>query len=310
MDDDAGADQWVIAADKITQPSNVQIMASSNVMQTSMTSALAPGQKPTLRGESLRTKTTPTVSALFAQRLPAMPDVRHACALAEAFAAWDVKAALAHITTFVKASIAGYAASSEKSTSGSCIAALTNSRVDAGDASALSDYGAWLAKTSPKDAEYDLERWFQPMIAHTGSAPIVAAANVLFAPPSPWVPFISESAGYMTERILDLDLYKLDAFKRHIASKLADKKAIGTITIRATDTVEVKTAGFTSTRGTVAHDPLTPPDGTTMSLRTCDEYAAVISAAEVAHAPTFRINWRQADRDAALLQMTNWLRTR
>lgn len=312
LDDAAGADVWILAADKITQPSNVQIIPSSNVFQTSMTTSLAPGQKPTLRGEALRTK-TPSVSSLFATRMHAMPDARHACALATAFAAWDPPAALPHVSAFVKGAIGSWSTSTEKSSVGRCIASLTTARADAGDATALGDYGAWIAKTNPKDAEYDLESWFAPMIAHPTSSPVVRAANVIFSAPSPWVPFVSETASYMGERILDLDLYKLAAFKTHVAAMLQDKKRIGSVTIQSRDNIEVKTSSFTSSRGADAHDPRMPADGTVMNLRVCDEYAAVISASQTnqtSHPPVFQVYWRESDRDAALVQMSAWLKTR
>ncbi len=310
MDDSAGADQWVTAAEKITQPTNVQIIPSSSIMQTSMTTPLAPGQKPTLRGEVLRTKTTPSVSALFAQRFRAMPDTRHACALAESFAAWDAKAALPHVSAFVKSAIGSWATSTDHSLAGSCIASLTSARVDGGDASALADYGAWLAKTSPKDAEYDLDRFFAPMIAHPTSPAIIASANAVFAPSSPWVPFVSDKSSYMLERILELDLWKLDAFKKHVASKLADKTKLGTITIQSKDGVHIQTPSFSSSRGMDPNDPLTAPIGTVMDLRTCDEYAAQISSSQVANAPAFKVSWRESDRDAALAAMLKWVKTR
>jgi len=310
-DDAAGADQWLVAAQKITQPSNVQIIPSSNVFQSSWTTSLPPGQKPTLLGEALRAKTSPSVSSLFAKRLGALTNGRVACAFASAFAAWDARAALPHLASLVKSEIATYASSSEKSAVGSCIADLTTARADGGDAGALADYGAWLAKTNPKDAEWNLAGWFAPMIAHPAAAPVVAAANAIFAPPSPWIPFVSDSSGYDLERILELDLFKLDAFKRHIASKLLDKKVIGTITVRSKDNVEIKTASFTSSRGTgMPNDPLVAPDGTVMNLRVCDEYASVLAGSQVSHAPPYNVAWREPHRDAALAQMSAWIKTR
>jgi len=298
-DDQAGAEQWLSAADKIVQPTNVQVVPSSNVFQSQITTPLGPGQKPALRGESLRTNHTPTVSALFAARLPAMPDARHACALARAFADWDVKAALPHLVRLERATIAGFAGAGDKESAGACVAALTSARADAGDAAALAEYGAWIVHTKPEQADLDLAQWLAPMTAHPTSPAILRASNVLFAAPSPWIPFVSDTRGYGLENILELDLLGLPAFRRHVVAELADHKKIGTITMKSKDGVEVKTSGFTSSRGTDANDPLTPPEGTVMDLRTCDEYAAALASSK-AHLPPFRIYWRQADRDKAL----------
>ena len=228
-----------------------------------------------------------------------MPDLRHACMLAQAFGDWDPKAALPHLVRLEHATIAGYAAGSEKELAGVCIASLTSARDAAGDASALADYGAWIVHTKPADADFELEQWFHPMIAHPTAAPVARAASVLFAAPSPWVPFVTDKSGYSLERILELDLLKVAAFRRHVLAELVDKKKIGTITMKSRDSVEVKTASFTSSRGTDAKDPLTPPDGTTMDLRVCDEYAATLSSPAL-HLPTFRVYWPVAERDRAL----------
>jgi hypothetical protein len=299
-DDHAGADQWLAAAQKITQPTNVQVIPSSSVFSTSMTTPLAPGQKPALRGESLRKKTSPSVSQLFATRLGAMPDARRACSLARAFADWDPKAASPRITAFERATIHAYAASNDKTFAGSCIAALTTARAAAGDASALSDYGRWIVGTKPEEASFDLEQWLAPMVASPTSPAIVRAAGTLFSAPSPWIPFVSATRGYELESILGLDLLKLAAFRRHVVAELKNRRKIGTIVVRSRDTVEVKTAGFQSSRGIDAKDPLTPPDGTTMDLRVCDEYAASLASSANAKLPPFRIYHREADRDRAL----------
>ncbi len=59
------------------QPSNVQnVPASSSIDQYTLTTQLPAGQKPTLRGEALRAKASPSVTELFAKRLPAFTDLR------------------------------------------------------------------------------------------------------------------------------------------------------------------------------------------------------------------------------------------
>ena len=296
--DDAGTpDAWITAAMKIVQPTNVQVMPTSNISHTTWQTPLPPGQKPSLRGEPLRSKTSPSVSALFAKRLASMGDVRHACAMASAFADWDGAAALPHLANLERSTIAAYASSSEKHVSGVCIATLTNARASASDATGLAEYGAWIAKASPHDVDYDLERWLAPMIAHPTSPAIVTAANAMFRAPSPWVPFAS------TE-ILRLDLWKLDAFRTHVVAELADKKKMGTIEVQANG-AQVKTSGVTWGQGIDAHDPLKPPDGTVMDLRVCDQYASALEGG-----PAFKIYWPQAERDRALVQMIAWVKTR
>jgi hypothetical protein len=308
-DDAAGAEAWLAAAGEIAQPSNVWVVPTSSVYQRSVETPLAPGQRPRLRGESLRSKTSPSVSSLLARRLAAMPDGRDACSMASAFAAWDPRAALPQLTRVERDTIAGFAAAPDKRFAGSCIARLTTGRADAGDASALGDYGAWIARTSPEDAFPEVERWFAPMIAHPTAQPIIAAATALFRPPSPWLPFVSENSGYRLTGILELDLYKLDAFRAHVAAELADKRKIGTISVTSNGVV-IETKSFIGSPSVDDKDPLKPAEGTTMDLRVCDEYADEVTASRAPNAPAFRIYWPQAERDRAIGRIIAWVKTR
>jgi hypothetical protein len=309
-DDNATPEAWLTAAAQITQPSNVQVVPSSGAFQTSWSTVLPPGQKPTLRGEVLRAKTSPSVSALFEKRVPGVVDVRLACGLARAFAAWDDKASLPRLAAFSRATIAGFAASTDKRYAGVCISSLVSSRAGAGDASALADYGAWIVQTTPEDGEYELEAWFAPMSAHPSDPAVVAAASTLFSAPSPWVPFVSAKASYTKERILERDLWKVNAFKKHVLVELANKTKIGTVKVISDSNVSVKTEGFSSSQGIGPEDPHMPKVGTITDLRVCDEYASAITRGSDFKGPVFRLYWPTAQKDRALAQLITWLKTR
>lgn len=312
-DDKATPDQWLTAALSITQPSNVQVVPSSNVFQSSMSTPLAPGQKPSLRGESLRGKTSPTVSSLLEKRLPAMPDPRQSCAFAQAFAAWDSQAASPHVAALTRTMIGGYGSATDKSFAGSCIGTLTNARVLAGDAAALSDYGSWIVGTTPEQGDYNLESWFAPMVAHPTQPDVAAAAATLFGNGSPWVPFVSAKSSYTKERMLELPLFQVDAFKKHVIAALGDRKKVGTVKVRSGDSIEVKTDGFTSSRGVYPPDP-DARAGQVIDLRVCDEYAAVLETSLARHddkadkPPAFRLSWPMAKKDHALSDLIAFLR--
>jgi hypothetical protein len=303
-DDAATPDMWITAALKIVQPNNVQVVPTSNIGHMTTQTTLAPGQKPAMRGESLRAKTSPSVSSLFATRLSSMSDVRHACEMASAFADWDGTAALPHLARLERSTIGAYAATGDRQTAGACIAMLTDARAHAGDMASLAEYGAWIAKASPKDADYGIQSWLAPMLAYPTSPAIITAASTIFRAPSPWVPFLPDSGGSALGDILRLDLYKLDAFRAHVALELADKKKIGTIEIDATQ-VQMKLPSYTSSQGLDANDPLKPAPGTTMDLRVCDQYASMLEGG-----PPFKIYWPQAERDRALVKMIAWIKTR
>jgi len=309
QDDSATPAQWLTAAMSITQPSNVQVIPSSNVFVTSMSTPLAPGQKPTLKGEALRTKNARSVSSLLEKRLRTMNDPRLACSFAQSFATWDGAAALPQVTSLTQSNIAGYAAAADKGSLGACIGTLTNARVDAGDTVALRDYGQWLLHTKPDEGTYNLEQWFAPMIAHPTHADIASTATTFFGAGSSWVPFISAKASYTQERILELPLWKVAAFKKHVIAELSDKKKIGTVKVRGPDNVEIKTEGFTSSRGVYPPDPDSRV-GQITDLRMCDEYALTLGSA-FAHydikAPLFGVQWSTQKKDRALVELTTFL---
>ncbi len=147
------------------------------------------------------------------------------------------------------------------------------------------------------------------MIAHPNEPAITAAASTLFGASSPWVPFTSERASFTREQILEIDLWKVSAFKQHAVAELADKKKIGTVRVKSESSIEVKTAGFTSSQNAYPPDPRLRA-GQTFDLRMCDEYAATIATRSGYKGPAFRVFWPQPQRDRALVEMIAWLKTR
>jgi hypothetical protein len=92
-DDEAGNAAWLEAAGFITQPTNVETIAGGGPFIVTETKKVKPGERPPLRGESLRGGHAPTVSELMARRAESMRSTSRGQRSAEGMArmreAWD-----------------------------------------------------------------------------------------------------------------------------------------------------------------------------------------------------------------------------
>ncbi|HEY1549190.1 MAG TPA: hypothetical protein VGG28_15300, partial [Kofleriaceae bacterium] len=304
-DDKLDAGTWLTAASQITQPTNETTMPSSSIDQWTTTTPLPPNSKPALRGEALRGKTSPSVTALFLRRLPAMSSWREQSAMLEAFAAWDPMAAKPEVAKFVRAQIASWGSShGDEPYLGAAIAELTTARIAAGDDTALADYASWIVSTTPDQAEFDALAWFAPMIAHAKTPAIAAAAHTLFGT-SAWIPLLSKKASYYMLDLIDSDLVHVPAFRDYLVGELANRAKLGTVRVRRGD-IDVQTDGFQQSQGIDAKDPLLPKEGAVETLRFADQIADSLSSRE--GAPKFRRYWPLAARDKAIAAMVTWLR--
>ncbi|HEY3801951.1 MAG TPA: hypothetical protein VGL61_05060 [Kofleriaceae bacterium] len=307
-DDKLDAEKWLTAAAQITQPTNVTTVPSSSIDRWVETTPLPAGAKPALRGEALRTKRSPSVTALFLRRLPAMSGWRQQTAMLDAFAAWDPAAAKPELAKATRALIAGWASSGDtgdKPYLGAAIAALTTARASAGDPSALADYAGWIAMTAPSEAEFDAVAWFAPMIAHSKDPAIAAAARTLFGT-SPWVPLLSEKGSYYMLDLIGSDLVHVPAFRDYLIGQLGNRDKLGTVRMRQGD-IDVQTDGFQQSQGVDDKDPLLPKEGAIETLRYADQIADSVSSRD--GAPKFRRYWPVAARDKAIAAIAAWLRT-
>jgi hypothetical protein len=305
VDDTTGAERWLAAAAQITEPTNVQRVPSSSIGQYTVTTPPPNGQRPALRGEALRAKTAPTVSELFAKRLPAFAELRQRAAWLEMYATWDPQAARAPLAAMVKAALANGAAGMDES-AGAALAELTSVRVSLGDADALADYAAWIATSTPQQAGFDAKAWLQPMMDNPTAPAIERAADKLFGANGTWVPLVSKDASFEVLELLSTDLVRVRAFRDHVIAQLANRAKLGTVRMRR-DGIDVQTDGFQQSSGVDDKDPLLPAEGTVRVLRVADQYAA--SVAERTGAPAFQRYWPEPDRDRAIAAMVAWVKT-
>ncbi|HEX4450333.1 MAG TPA: hypothetical protein VH143_05640 [Kofleriaceae bacterium] len=289
-DDTRDLSVWLDVAEKIVQPSNVTTIPSSSIAQYTMTTSAA---NPSLRGEPLRAKQSPSVNELFERRLRAIAKdhTMQRAQLALAFARWDNAAAAAELaTTFLELS-------ANPSTSCTLISQLTLARARGDDAAALADYAGWIVHVTPSEAAYS-DDCFEPMIEHTDDRAIERAAKALFADKrSPWVPLPEDSYG-----LLDGDLVHVPAFRVLALAAIDNRKTIGKMTVEGRSaSVEVKNGMSSSS----IEDRDSPPNGFSTIWRVTDEVAERLTRnAGVA----FERYWPLDQRDAAIAQITAWLR--
>ncbi len=263
-----------------------------------------------LAGEVLRTKSAPTVTALFERRANAgYTDLRQRGQLLEAFAAWDPAAARPFLAKTVRDGFAGWATAEHRGMDpylGEVLASLTTARIAGGDPTALREYADWLVTTTPEQAQFAALRWLAPMIAHRDAPEIVRAAKTLFGK-SAWVPLTAKRAGFYSLELLASDLVHVAAFRDHALAQLSNRTKLGTMTFKKGG-LDVRTEAFQQGEGVDAKDPLLPKDGWTDTLRVADQYAASVVSGRI-DAPRFRRYWPVAERDRAIAAIAAWLKT-
>lgn len=298
-DDKATHAQWQSAAASIVQPTNVTVVPGSMVFTTTTTTSGGP--PPALRGESLRAKSSPTVTDLLKRRVADMKDEpQAACEVAIALGTWDGRAATATLAAQMKTAIAGTDHSRF-----SCIARLTSARASAGDASALAEYAQWMGTTSPRTQDiYGLENALGPMKEFPADPQIEAAAKKMFGPGGAWVPLvptkkIESGASFQLPRLLQTDLLRVKPFREHVLAALTDRTKAGKLSVFEGGSIKIDMiAGWQTGTSVMQGDH---PSLGTIAVRVADYYASELSSRQ--GAPPFRLYWPEAERDRGIAAM-------
>lgn len=306
---------WLDAAEQITSDRSAGGLLGKTWLVTGRLRPAAIG----LRGESLRARTAPSVSDLFAVRI-SLADVPTACALALRLFEWDRAAGARWLDWVLTRAIGESGTTHQFATE---IARVTERRLAAGDVAVLDTYAAWLeasALEAPKiyaevQVRFPLDaQVFHPMSIAPWRPSIVHAAEALFRDGSSWVPLLNRDRLHGDDPIalLDGELLAVAAFNRHVVKALADAQPIGRLAIGASRHLRLQMSdswGLTESVNTDA-TPL-PPDGTEIVVRIADWYAARLAHSHARDgAPAFELFWSEAERNAALRAMASWVRTR
>lgn len=309
-DDKAGKDQWLQAAANIVQPTDVESHGGWTTIPNRK-----PGQKITLRGESLRDGRTPSVSQLLAKRSDDIAAIRtgstqdhflyiNAGQMGLYLSEWDKAAA---IPVLKKRLARAWSIGAQPDDIlafngnpverfGAIIAKMTLARARSGDETAYDEYAAWIQKANLKDLSFGQEELQKPLIQGAARPSIQRAIDYLFNDPkSPWSNLLGERSGSWMMDFWQTPLPKTAAFRKQALRALANKTPAGTITfnqrkdwdsrMEAQIKLKAVSMGFRGSNG----DPSTPPAGQERAFRVCDVYAYFYS--QYQNGPKFQLFW-------------------
>jgi len=328
-DDQATPAQWLDAAEALVQPADVRGRGGSYTVPFR-----AGGKVPPPRGEPLRERKDPGVTALIARRVESLDPgasravptqgsgdvfrVRDANRLAGFLAAWDPKGALPTLKARVDR-CAAIVKASEGQTSRpegleADIARLTLLRLKGDDPRALDDYAGWVRTVTPSGfSGFFPVGMFEPMWKNPDHPAVAAAAGALFGDPkSPWVPLFrpqergwggsSYKAGLVTSPLLGVA-----PFRALVLAGLADRRASGSVDTDAAGKIAVRLDdGMTTFPEPSQTDPLRPAPSTSMPLRLADLYCWTLQ--DLGGAPACELYWPEAMRDEAIAACAAFLR--
>ena len=311
--DNAVPDEWVKAATKIVEFVDTEQGFSFNpgmVWPTAPNSK--PYTRPMMKGESLRAKSNPSVSALILRRMDAIskePDdvgVNHlilASRFALALADWDGKAHIEELRQFSE--VMRQRQVSQKMNRSYLVGpmcALYEKRFGFGDQRALKEYADWLVTRSPAAGDVG------PLWRHPDNPDINEAAQKMFgAPHTGWTPLVpSRYPGLDALELFTSPMIGVAAFRTELLRGLGDTQPAGTVTINDEKTQYFGVDGGwgTTTKGPFL-DPLAPAVGKVTTFRFCDLYGYELS--EVEGFPKCQVYWPTKEKDTAIAACVRFL---
>ncbi len=316
-DDSAGPDRWVEAAGRIAEPPDVE-HGGGWVMSTYR----EPGTPALVKGEPLRSKRSPSVAQLLAERVPAIADQNggmwsaqsHGVDVAIDLYWWDATAAVPVLRDELRRCLdAKWPPGTEMvDDTARDIGRLTTALAAAQDGEGVRRYAAWVVRQGPATAGHNVGSLLQPIWRNPDDADLSAAADTLFnGPASPWwqlsaVPLLTDSD---KPSLYASPMYGLPAFRRRVRRDLEDVTVIGSARVtdqELTVTLDQEHGNVAQFGGVNTADPLLPlaRDGK-VPVRTCDWCASKVS--QLDGAPPFELYWPPAKRDEQRAKLAAFL---
>jgi hypothetical protein len=317
QDDKAGASAWFQAVDNIVQRNTEAAMPSTMFGGGWWAGGGVPQGAPVvLNGEPLRTKSNPSLSDLIIRRYQQLivqsrsdPSIPFDAVgkLILALATWDGKAHLEDIREMAEAFHERFP--HEEGAFVSTLqteATIYRKRIELGDTRALLEYADWLVAIHPNEwNDFFLTNPFQIMWHYPNEPVIQRAAEKLFGDKnSPWIPLTHVHPANEASTLTDLvttPLIGLAAFRQEVLRRLDDRSIDGTLQISDNGNVGCMLTDDVHhdfTVGSWKGDPLVPPAGSSIPLRTCDYFAYKLSSLD--GFPRIELYWPQVQRDAAV----------
>jgi len=310
-DDHADRKQWLQAASDIIMPSNITASpGSTRFGNGSATGGFTsrptkPGEIISMRGESLRSKSNPSVSELLLKRLKAFqndeqtqisPDT---CNFALALADWDGKAYLNDLRAFNEIIKSHWTSDKNWQPLVAPLVSLYEKRIELGDAQGSADYANWIVNSMPALQELGWNRIkvLEPIWRYPDNPDMAKAADKIFTDPkSSWLPLVRFNDPVDLREFFQTPLFGVSSFRKELLRGLHDTRSIGTIILHPDGSL----AGGWTGRGPIITtvDPLAPRAGSKVDYRFCDVYANEIAWLD--GAPRCELYWPQTERDKAV----------
>jgi hypothetical protein len=345
-DDGASREAWRQAAANIVYATAYPGVPPAWVFASAPVPSRRSAEGITLRGETLRGKTAPSVSQLFVRRMFELskredPPPRAgegspyqslfvATDLAMALLAWDGQAHLSEVRSFQELLKNRYTAADAKAPYDrtylrGMIISLYLKRFEVNDyPTAFNEYAEWISTIKSKEAEEDTTFLFTPMKRFSDHRPLMDLAARLFdAKGSRWLPLIDKEDrhSFYRAKLIGTAMLNFKSFRDRVLEGLADKSVVGTLRPRRVGDINrydlvvenTYTAVLTGSNNSVSAYFEIPPDDLRasqslepMNIRACDVYASQL--VRLKDAPPFKIYWTEAERDKAVAQFAALLR--
>jgi len=279
LKDDSARGRWLEVAARIVQPENVTTFAGgfSRVEP-------APTNRPVrLRGESLRSKSHPSVSDLMARRALEVPeadlkayDLSAAGEMALKLATWDPTAAGPVAKTLSQrcATVMKYSGAPL----GDLLTRLALVRAQAGDPDAFNDYAAWLPGATPEGMAFKLMEILSPLEKYPTNAVLQSAAAKMFADTnSVWSRLPWPQSG---DNPVSSGLFKVPAFRVLVGRELERKEVCGSISWSSAGMVNYAITNCYHGCGSCSYtfpEAAQTTNGTSATLRWCDFIALLLA---------------------------------
>jgi hypothetical protein len=325
-DDEAGSAAWLEAAGNIVQPENVRTVPGGGAFVLTETTPLKPGERPRIRGESLRGKHDPSVADLLSRRVESMLktpegqqfELLNPCRLAGMLGEWDAAGSVPTLRELSRICRERYARGESNrdwtnQNLAVSIARFALARAQGGDTSAFREYGEWISTVRPEWLGPNLLTVLEPLYRQPDDPALAAAAARLFRNPhSPWLPLIGRKGATPKVdlgQLIASPMVKVPAFRSMLLEGLRDRARFGTATLGENGMVRVETeSGFSMSRTAPADDRDKPGKDLPVPIRVCDVYAWMLTTLE--GAPAFNPCLSEAKRDSSLAAVASFMKSK
>jgi len=327
-DDEMHPKQWLQAAVGVVRPADVRVYPGGTFSGGIIVhSDRKRGEEPGLRGEVLRAKTDPSVTALMAKRAAdlglegdgrpssATDRMRTSCDMALHLAKWDPAGAvptLRDLSGTCRDRLHSSPFGGEEAIMlATYWARMASARTMAGDEAALGEYMDWLQKAGLGKVSSYMANVFRPLWEFRNRPVVAVAADRIFnSPDSAWRGFLGEGGepiGHYAAELFNAPLICVPAFRHYVLRRLGDRTEAGTVTISASGQMVAKApGGWPSHSTTYPGDPLWPGPDKEVPFRVCDLYAHLVAGLH--GTPQIKLYWPEKERDRAVRACASFLK--